>query len=174
MNTQIFRIINKVSVALVTLAVFFALVAPSAHAQSFRGGIRGVITDSSGGVIANAKVVARNVNTNEAREVTSESDGGYLFLELPSGEYEVSAIAPGFQEFRAPNVIVSVGADTLSNLVLAKPAELIEREVVTETIPLVETTSNTLSQVVDRQLIEQLLSMAAISPNSSPSPPVSL
>src|SRR5262249_36555874 len=83
-------------------------------------------------------------------------DGGYLFLELPAGEYEVSAIAAGFQEFRDPHVIVSVGSETVSDLILAKPAELIERDVVTETIPLVETTSNTLSQIVDRTLIHEL------------------
>ena len=156
MKTQRFKALAIFSAALVSFAVWAVLAITPASAQSFRGGIRGVITDSSGGVIPNAKVVARNVNTSETRMVSSESDGGYLFLELPAGEYEVSAIASGFQEFRDPHVTVSVGSDTVSNLVLAKPAELIEREFVTETIPLLETTSNTLSQIVDRQLIQEL------------------
>ncbi len=126
------------------------------RAQSFRGGIRGVVTDSSGAVIPGARLTARNINTSETREVTSESDGGYLFLEIPAGEYEVAAMAPGFQEFRQPRVIVGVGAETALNLTLAKVAELYDRAVVLESVPLVETASNTLSQIVDRTLVQEL------------------
>src|SRR6266849_7155653 len=131
-------------------------VSPPAFAQSFRGSIRGVITDSSGAVISGAKVTARNVGTGETREVTSEPEGGYLLLELPAGEYEVSAIAPGFQAFRQDHVIVGVGVETSVDLTLAKPAENVERVVVVERVPLVETSSTTLSQIVDRTLVQEL------------------
>src|SRR6266849_1705545 len=131
-------------------------VSPPAFAQSFRGSIRGVITDSSGAVISGAKVTARNVGTSETREVTSGPEGGYLLLELPAGEYEVSAIAPGFQAFRQDHVIVGVGVETSVDLTLAKPAENVERVVVVERVPLVETSSTTLSQIVDRTLVQEL------------------
>src|SRR6266849_1061891 len=138
-----------------TLLSLLFVVAP-AFAQSFRGSIRGVITDSSGAVISGAKVTARNVGTSETREVTSGPEGGYIFLELPAGEYEVSAIAPGFQVFRQAHVIVGVGVETSVDLRLAKPAENVERVIVVERVPLVETSSTPLSQIVDRTLVQEL------------------
>ena len=69
-------------------------------AQSFRGGIRGEITDAHGLHVAGAKVIARNLATSETREVTGDAEGEYFFLELPAGQYEVSAVAPGLQEYR--------------------------------------------------------------------------
>lgn len=150
------HIAQRISLLFLSLVAVITLLVPALSAQSFRGGIRGVITDSSGGAIVGAKITARNLNTSETREVTSESDGGYIFLELPSGEYEVSAIAPGFQDVRAGHVTVSVGSDTVVNVALIKPTEKQESVVVTENIPLVETTTNTLSQIVDRRLVQEL------------------
>ena len=87
--------------ALLFLLVFFLnYQAPNLRAQSFRGSIRGEITDAHSLHVAGAKVVARNLGTSETREVTADAEGEYRFLELPAGEYEVSAVAAGFE----PNV----------------------------------------------------------------------
>ncbi len=125
-------------------------------AQSFRGAIRGEVADAQGLKIAAAKVIARNLGTSETREVTADADGVYRFLELPAGEYEVSAVAPGFEEVRVPKVRVEVGVDTTVVLTLSKVKGQAERVEVTESVPLVETSSTTLSQVVDRQLVQEL------------------
>ena len=82
--------------------------------------------------------------------------GEYRFLELPAGEYEVSAVATGFEEVRAPKVRVEVGVETLVNLALSKVKGQEEQVEVVESVPLVETSSTTLSQVVDRQLVQEL------------------
>lgn len=141
-----------------TLALFAILALPiwSASAQSFRGSIRGTVIDAHSLSIAGAKVTARNLDTTETREVTAAEDGSFFFPELPAGRYEVAAIAPGFQEFRQSNVVVSVGAETTLELQLAKPSEVVERTVVTESVPLVESSNATLSQVVDRRLVQEL------------------
>jgi outer membrane receptor protein involved in Fe transport len=138
------------------VAVASSLIAMAAPAQSFRGSIRAEISDSQGLPIADARVTVRNIATSETREGIADSDGVYVFRELPAGEYEVAAIAHGFQEFRQPHVLVSVGAETSLVLELAKPTEVIERTVVTETLPLLSTTETTLSQVVERQLVQEL------------------
>lgn len=146
----------------VRLAFAFALVlilaGPSAFlsAQSFRGSIRGEVTDVQGLPVAGASAVARNLGTSETREVTSDQAGEYRFLELPAGEYEVSAVAPGFEEVRVPQVRVEVGVDTIVNLALSKVKGQQESVEVVESVPLVETASTTLSQVVDRQLVQEL------------------
>ena len=125
-------------------------------AQSFRGAIRGEVVDAAGLHVAGAKVVARNLGTSETREVEADSDGQYRFLELAAGEYEVSGVASGFEEVRAPQVRVQVGAETVVNLTLSKVKGHSEKIEVLETVPLMETSSTTLSQVVDRQLVQEL------------------
>jgi len=125
-------------------------------AQSFRGGIRGEITDAHGLPVAGAKVIARNLGTSETREVTADAEGEYRFLELPAGEYEVSAVAPGLQEARVSRVRVEVGAETIIGVKLSQVKDRQDTVTVVETVPLVETSSTTLSQVVDRQLVQEL------------------
>jgi hypothetical protein len=156
MNTKIIRFSRTLAPALLALLTGISIVVPSSNAQSFRGSIRGTITDAHSLAIPGAKITARNLGTSETREVTSDSEGVYFFLELPTGEYEVAAMAPGFQEVRAPHVIVNVGEATVVDLKLAKPTEKLEQVVVSENIPLMETASSTLSQVVDRRLVQEL------------------
>jgi hypothetical protein len=156
MNTKIDRISRTLALALLALLVGSSIAAPSSNAQSFRGSIRGRIADAHSLAVPGAKITARNLGTSETREVTSDSEGVYFFLELPTGEYEVAAIAPGFQEVRAPHVIVNVGQATVVDLKLAKPTEKLEQIIVSENVPLVETASSTLSQVVDRRLVQEL------------------
>jgi len=125
-------------------------------AQSFRGGIRGEVTDAHGLHVAGAKVTARNLGTSETREVTADSDGEYRFVELPAGEYEISAMAPGLEEAHVGNVRVSVGVETIANVSLSKVKGSSEVVNVVETVPLLDTSSTTLSEVVDRQLVQEL------------------
>src|SRR5258708_5628157 len=124
--------------------------------QPCRGGIRGEITDAHGLPVAGAKVIARNLGTSETREVTADAEGEYRFLELPAGEYEVSAVAPGLQEARVSRVRVEVGAETIIGVKLSQVKDRQDTVTVVETVPIVETSSTTLSQVVDRQLVQEL------------------
>jgi outer membrane receptor protein involved in Fe transport len=138
------------------LALLLSGSAALLSAQSFRGAIRGEVTDAHGLHVAAAKVVARNLGTSETREVTADDMGEYRFLELPAGDYEVSAMATGFEEVHVPKVRVEVGVETLVNLALSKVKGRQEQVEVVESVPLVETASTTLSQVVDRQLVQEL------------------
>jgi len=86
------------TLAILTLKVGVAallLLTTPAWAQSFRGSIRGTVTDPSGGVIAGAKVAAKNINTGLQREATTGPDGAYVLAELPAGEYTVMAESAG-------------------------------------------------------------------------------
>src|SRR4030088_3813505 len=71
------------------------LIATSASAQTFRGSIRGTVTDPSGSIIAGAKVTAKNIGTGLKREATTGQDGAYVLAELPAGEYTVTAESTG-------------------------------------------------------------------------------
>jgi outer membrane receptor protein involved in Fe transport len=146
---------GHLATALVLLLVLSGIGA-FAGAQSFRGGIRGEITDAKELRVAGAKVIARNLASSETREITADESGEFRFLELAAGTYELSALAPGFQEVHAAQVVVNVGEETVVNLRLAKVTDKQESIEVTEAAPLVDTTDTTLSQVVDRQLVQEL------------------
>src|SRR5271165_4266442 len=136
-------------IAIVLLPVSFA------SAQSFRGSIRGTVTDPSGSVIVGAKVTAKNIGTGLQREATTGGDGGYVLAELPAGEYTVTAESAGLSP-AAQNVQVNVGLDTTANFDLTKVEKRQEQLTVSEEAPLVETTRDVLGEVVDRQLVIDL------------------
>jgi hypothetical protein len=156
LNIRIVQFSRTFAFASLAIASILVIVAQISFAQSFRGSIRGTITDAHSLAIPSSKITARNLGTSETREVSSDFQGVYFFLELPTGEYEVAAIAPGFQEVRVSRVIVNVGEASVVDFKLAKPMEKMERVVVSENVPLVEIASTTLSQVVDRKLVQEL------------------
>ena len=92
----------------------------SASAQSYRGSIRGRVVDPSGGVIAAAKVTAKNNATGLSRDtLTRQPTAVYVLAELPAGEYIVTAESAGLSPV-AQNVMVSVGLDTTANFDLTQ------------------------------------------------------
>ena len=55
------------------------------------GSILGVAHDRSQAVVAGARVVVTNVQTNFTQEATSAADGSFRFLALPVGTYKLTA-----------------------------------------------------------------------------------
>jgi len=146
--------ILTVLILIIGAAVLLLITAP-AWAQSFRGSIRGTVTDPSGSVIAGAKVSAKSIGTGLQREATTGSDGGYVLAELPAGEYTVTVESAGLSP-SAQNVQVNVGLDTTANFDLTKVARRQEQLTVTEEAPVIETTRDVLGQVVERRLVNEL------------------
>ncbi len=124
-------------------------------AQSFRGSIRGKVSDPGGGLVAGAKITSKNVDTGLVRDATTSEAGTYVFAELPAGIYTVSVNAPGFAEV-AQNVVVNVGLDTTADFDLLKLEQHHENITVSEEAPLVEATRDVLGEVVDQRLVADL------------------
>jgi hypothetical protein len=72
------------------------------------GSILGVVRDPSQAVVANARIVAVNAETNQSRETVTAVDGSYRFLALPPGTYKVTATAQGFRQYTTTNIDVKV------------------------------------------------------------------
>lgn len=68
-----------------------------ASAQTHRGSVRGTVIDQNQSVIPGANVTLRNVNTNESRVVSSNSEGEYTIASLPPAQYELTVQATGFE-----------------------------------------------------------------------------
>jgi Carboxypeptidase regulatory-like domain len=148
------KLIFRIMAALAGVCLLLVWGVLSADAQSFRGAIRGVVTDKSGAVVVGATVEARNPANGYSRDTVTAGDGGFVLPELPAGEYEVLVKAGGFKTEKATGV-VEVGKDTTLNFTLSIGAQ--EGTVnVTATVPLVETSQDVLGGVVEERLVSQL------------------
>jgi hypothetical protein len=63
--------------------------------------IGGVVIDPTGAVIASAIVEVKDIATDDTWSASTSSDGRWLLPNLPSGTYQLSAHAPGFQTMRS-------------------------------------------------------------------------
>jgi hypothetical protein len=89
----------RITVILVLgMALFFA--AGPANAQlGNAGSIEGVVKDSSGGVVAGAKVEISYPVSGYRRETTTDSDGVFRFTNVPFNTYHLVVTTPGFASY---------------------------------------------------------------------------
>src|SRR5260221_2949564 len=82
--------------------LFFLIVgiAGVGNAQTFRGGISGRVSDSTGGVLPGVTVVATLNATGLSRTTTSSAGGDFSMTHLPLGTYTVEANLQGFQTLK--------------------------------------------------------------------------
>ena len=100
---------RRASAIFYALMIAFLLTALPLSAQTFRGGINGTVTDSTGAVVPRASVVATNVDTGITHTTTSSSGGEFLFQDLPLGSYSVVVSISGFSTAKFAKVTVSAG-----------------------------------------------------------------
>jgi hypothetical protein len=72
------------------------------------GTIVGNVSDSSGALIGGAVVNATEVQTNQSRIGSSNSEGRYTLATLPPGTYRISISKAGFGKFDAENIRVLI------------------------------------------------------------------
>src|ERR1051325_2166712 len=86
-----------------------------AQSQITTGVIQGAVMDSSGATLPGVNVEVRNTGTNLTRSIVTGSDGRFVFLQLPSGNYAATYTLQGFSTLVQDNIALTVGqAITLS------------------------------------------------------------
>src|ERR1035438_6200499 len=78
------------------LFVVSLLMAASLIAQS-GGTLSGTVTGPAGTAVPNAKVTVKNLATGQSTEAQTNAEGLYSVPNLAPGEYELTAVAEGFQ-----------------------------------------------------------------------------
>ena len=78
----------------------------------------GTVTDSVGGVMPGAQVVAVNLGTNDTYEVTTNTEGYYHIQFVRPGRYDVTVTMQGFRTFK------TTGVEVGTNQVVRTNAEL--------------------------------------------------
>lgn len=121
--------------------------------------LTGVVVDSSGAAVPGMVITARNVGTDAVRTVTSKSSGSYLFVDLPPAAYEISTpAANGFSIYKA-KIELTVGQKQTLDIKLSLGSATTVVEITADSGALVNTTTQELSQVVDRQQLANLPSL---------------
>ena len=128
----------------------FAVLALACFGQTF-GEITGVVTDSSGAVVAGATVSVTNPETSVTRTAMTNSAGNYTFPSLLPGIYSVKAEQQGFQaEVRtAVELQVQQVARIDFQLKVGSMAETIE---VAGGAPLLNTENATVGTVIENKV----------------------
>ena len=92
----------------VAISVICTLLAGSPiRAQTFQGGVRGTIQDTSGAAISVAKVTLIDQGTGIARATVSGNGGEYSFSAVNPATYTVTVEKPGFKKLDQKGVVVS-------------------------------------------------------------------
>src|SRR4051794_2733474 len=120
-----------------------------------RGAISGTITDSSGGIVPEAKVVLQNPDTNLTRDLMTGSTGAYSFVNLRAGDYKVSVAKAGFRTAETALVHVDVNTTTHVDLQLqvGSAKEVVE---VQGNVSLLQTDKSDLGQIISNKALSDL------------------
>jgi Carboxypeptidase regulatory-like domain len=122
-----------------------ALLAAIGSAQTFRGGISGIVTDQTGAIVPDAVVKASNEATGLVYSTTGSTSGEFAFADLPPGSYVVVVSRPGFSTLTVNGVPVSAGNtyNLSAKLDVAQVATSVEVSAAALTVESSETTLNT-------------------------------
>src|SRR5882724_10460100 len=144
----------RLSMAVVLGAVLPGFSAP-VMGQAVNATLLGAVTDTSGAVVAGAKVTATEMKTGVSRSTTTNDSGNYAFANLPPGLYEVVTEKQGFKKAVRSGVDVVVNTDTRVNLAL-DPGAISESVVVTAETPILQTDRADVGAKIDSKQVVDL------------------
>src|SRR3989475_2751654 len=150
------RISAGCAVCLGTVLILVVLSSVPSSAQVTGATLSGTITDSSGGVVPDSRVVITNVATGVTTNVTTNSDGFFTAANLLPGEYNVTISAKGYTTQERTGISLTVGAQQVFDLTLRVGSASTEVMVVTAEAPAVQLNSSDISAVVNATTVREL------------------
>jgi hypothetical protein len=91
------------------VALLIGLSVPAAGQTSANGAIRGHVRDPTGAVLPETAITVSSSTAPTPFTVVSDGEGYYRLLELPPGEYELTAERPRFAKFARAGITVRAG-----------------------------------------------------------------
>src|SRR5580765_3408941 len=140
--------------AVVLLAIGIGVLAVGLGAQSFQGGLRGVVKDPQG-VIPGATVTLVNDQNGVSRETVTNGVGEYSFPAIEPALYTVRASVQGFKTFERKGVRIGT-QEFLALDIQLEVGGLEETITVTGESPLIDTTNASTGDVLDTKSLESI------------------
>ena len=114
--------------------------------------ITGTVTDSSGGVVANAKVTITESSTGQVYEITTGPSGDFTRPALKPSTYTITVAAAGFKKAEQKNVILNSGERTGVNIILTV-GDVGQTVEVTASAPLLQTESTQVGAAINSKTL---------------------
>ena len=137
------------------LATFFFALSIPIPAQTGSTSLRGTVSDSSGAAVSKAKVTLSSAERGFERMATTGDTGGYEFLQLQPGTYQLTVEMGGFRKYaqKAVQLLVDNPSTINVRLEVGAPTEVVE---VTAEGAVINTTDASLGNAFDERQVRDL------------------
>src|SRR4051812_16993403 len=142
-----FLLVAFVSVAMLFLAV------PDGRAQVTTATLYGVVQDTSKAILPGVTVTVTHQGTNLTRETVTDGRGEFALPALPAGPYAIKIELSGFKTYTSEGLRLGAGQEVRQSYQL-EVGTLEETVTVTESTPLVQTTSTAQVQTIGAEVTE--------------------
>jgi hypothetical protein len=135
-------------------AISFAFAAVLA-AQSFTGGLRGLVQDPGGANIPGATITLTNEASAVVQTTSSNGSGEYSFPQVPPASYSISVESTGFKKLERKGIVIAA-QETVNLDLRLDLGQMTESVVITGDAPVVETANAQQGQDITNQQINDL------------------
>lgn len=146
---------SRYSSPLLLILLMASLLAISSFGQVTDGNLVGTVYDTSGKVVPDASVAAKNTATGVTAETKSEPSGAYRFNNLPVGSYSVTVSSAGFASTQIKDISVELNKTITANVTLSIGTATASIEVVDST-SLIDTTTAQIANTFASRLAADL------------------
>jgi hypothetical protein len=146
---------NSVRRSVWLLSILFGLFATQLFAQSDLGSITGYVHDPTGAVVPNITVSVKDEATNVERRATTNQDGLWSVTNIPSGNYTITAEAPGFKKYQVSHNKLDPSATLRADIAL-QVGEATETVEVSASATTLQTDSASVQKLITRNQIDAL------------------
>ena len=129
-------------------------VAGTLMAQTTRGDISGFVVDQAGAPLPGVMVMIESPAMTASRTAVTDTNGGYKFLSLPPGAYQLTFNMDGFQTTAQENMRVSMGTTTRVDATMT--AAFSDEVMVTSEAPLVDTSQVSIGIDISNEFYKDL------------------
>jgi hypothetical protein len=142
----------KLSVVLIAILFF----APWSMGQSTFGGIVGVVKDPSQSAVAGAELTLTNMDDHTQRTAGTDGNGGFEFINLKAGRYELAVHADGFADYQVSSFQLDARQSLRLDVLLKLASSTQSIEISSEAGPAINTENGTIGDSKDFQQITSL------------------
>ena len=125
-----------------------------AQTQITTGTIEGTVMDEQGAVVPGATVEIKNTGTNLVRTLTTDADGRFIVLQLPPGQYTLTASKQGFATLVQEEFPLTVGQALALDLKMK--VSQVEERVTVSTVPTVDVLKTESSTTLNEKSVSNL------------------
>jgi hypothetical protein len=136
------------------LALGLCLASALSFAQTGSAPVQGAVRDATGAVVPNAEVVLTKTDTAVVQKTKTNEAGLYVFPASPIGPYKLTVSVPGMETWEG-NLVLQAGLAATVDVTL-KVGGTATQVTVGDVTPMVDFSTPTISERIDRARIEQL------------------